>query len=202
MNKGNLRSHFKAVLNRSDITDALADTFIDQGIARIQRSLRIPSMEKKHTYTISSSTDSVVIPSDFLEAIDLYFDGKVLARLPMRDMQSLKKTAHNGSPLYFSREQGNLLLYPSPASGTLVLNYYASYEIMTADTDENVLASIASDLIIYSALTYASDYYLDERSSVFDNKFSQFMLELQEQANDQELTGTLQKVRPAYQLDY
>tara|TARA_X000001382_G_scaffold68556_1_gene47621 strand:- start:2845 stop:3453 length:609 start_codon:yes stop_codon:yes gene_type:complete len=202
MNKGNLRSHFKAVLNRSDITDALADTFIDQGIARIQRSLRIPSMEKKHTYTISSSTDSVVIPSDFLEAIDIYFDGKVLARLPMRDMQSLKKNAHNGSPLYFSREQGNFLLYPSPASGTLVINYYASYAIMVADTDENVLASIASDLIIYSALTYASDYYLDERSVVFDNKFSQFMLELQEQANDQELTGTLQKVRPAYQLDY
>ena len=54
MNKGNLRSHFKAVLNRSDITDALADTFIDQGIARIQRSLRIPSMEKKHTYTRES----------------------------------------------------------------------------------------------------------------------------------------------------
>lgn len=46
MNKGEIRAHFKALLNRSDITDALADTFIDQGITRIQRSLRVPSMEK------------------------------------------------------------------------------------------------------------------------------------------------------------
>ena len=49
MNLGNLRSHFIALLNRSDITNSLADTFIDQSIARIQRQLRIPSMEKTHT---------------------------------------------------------------------------------------------------------------------------------------------------------
>ena len=30
MNKGELRAHMKALLNRSDCTDALADTFIDQ----------------------------------------------------------------------------------------------------------------------------------------------------------------------------
>jgi len=202
MNKGNLRTHFKAVLNRSDITDNLADTFIDQGIARIQRSLRIPTMEKKHTYTVSSATSQVMIPSDFLEAIDIYFDSKVLTRLPMRDFQLLSKQNVKGTPLYFTREQGNLLLYPSPSSGSLILNYYSSYPEMLTDTDENALAQIASDLIIYAGLTYASDYYLDERSSVFDTKYRQFMVELQEQSNDQELTGTLQVIRPAYQLDY
>ena len=203
MNKGNLRTHFKAVLNRSDITDALADTFIDQGIARIQRSLRVPSMETQNTYSFSTllhAISKVTLPSNFLEAIDIYYDGKNLVRLPMREMQELIAGNETGSPLYFAREGSSLLLHPKPSSGTLVLNYYASFEEMTTDSSENLLAQIAPDLIIYAALTYASDYYLDERSSVFDTKYMTFMSEIQEQANDQELTGTIQSIRPSYRL--
>ena len=200
MNKGNLRTHFKAVLNRSDITDALADTFIDQGIARIQRSLRVPSMETQNTYNFTSQTTKVTLPSNFLEAIDVYYGNRALTRLPMRDIQEHSKSAESGSPYYFTREGSSLLLYPQPSGGTLVLNYYASFEEMTTDSSENLLAQIAPDLIIYAALTYASDYYLDERSAVFDTKYMTFMSEIQEQANDQELTGTIQSIRPSYRL--
>jgi len=200
MNKGNLRTHFKAVLNRSDITDALADTFIDQGIARIQRSLRIPSMETQNTYNFSAQTTKVTLPSDFLEAIDVYYANRALTRLPMRNIQEHLKGAESGAPYYFTREGSSFLLYPQPSSGSLVLNYYASFTEMATDSDESLLAQIAPDLIIYSALTYASDYYLDERSDVFNNKYMTFMSEIQEQANDQELTGSIQRIRPAYSL--
>tara|TARA_X000001382_G_scaffold124836_1_gene109744 strand:- start:1996 stop:2598 length:603 start_codon:yes stop_codon:yes gene_type:complete len=200
MNKGSLRTQFKAVLNRSDITDTLADTFIDQGITRIQRTLRIPSMETQHTYSISSSTTSVVLPSDFLEAIDLYYDNRTLVRIPMAEMQNLKQADTQGSPYYFTREGSKFLISPYPSSGSLTLNYYAQFVAMNSDTDENVLATIASDLIIYAALTYASDYYLDERSPVFEGKYQAFLDEIQVQADDQELAGSLQSIRPAYAL--
>mgnify|MGYP000108232928 CR=1 FL=1 len=200
MNKGQLRTHFKAVLNRSDITDALADTFIDQGITRIQRSLRVPSMEKKHTYTFTSSASQVNLPADFLEAIDVYFADQALSRIPMREMSALKAGNEVGTPRHFAREQGVLLLYPYPSSGSLSLNYYASFTEMTSDSDENVLAAIAADLITYGALTYASDYYLDERAPIFAQKYQEFMTELQEQANDAETSGTLQSIRPTYSL--
>ena len=65
---------------------------------------------------------------------------------------------------------------------------------------ENALAAIAPDLIIYAALTYASDYYLDERSPVFESKYQAFLDEIQVQADDQELAGSLQSIRPAYTL--
>ena len=68
---------------------------------------------------------------------------------------------------------------------------------MTADTDENDLAAVASDLIIYGALTFAADYYLDERRDIFEAKFQTFLSELQEQANDQELNGGTQAIQPA-----
>ena len=72
MNKGAIRTHFKALLNRSDCTSTLADTFIDQGISRIQRVLRIPSMEAIQTYAISSQTASIALPATALEVIDIY----------------------------------------------------------------------------------------------------------------------------------
>ena len=47
MNYGELKTHFEALLNRSDITSSLTETFISQGISRIQRQLRTPLNEKK-----------------------------------------------------------------------------------------------------------------------------------------------------------
>tara|TARA_B100000768_G_scaffold102906_1_gene95719 strand:- start:4722 stop:5324 length:603 start_codon:yes stop_codon:yes gene_type:complete len=200
MNYGSIRTHFKALLNRSDITDALADTFIAQGITRIQRSLRIPSMEVKNTYNFSSQTAEVTLPSDFLEAIDIYFGSGDLTRLPMREMQEMSQGNEVGSPRYFSREGSRFILYPQPSSGSLILNYYASFEELTTDSSVNSLSNIGSDLIIYAALTYASDYYIDERSPVFDSKYMTFMSEIQEQANDQEMTGSIQSIRPSYRI--
>ena len=200
MNLGNIRIHFKALLNRSDITDALADTFIDQGIARVQRSLRIPSMEKQYNYSITSPTTSVVLPNDFLEAISLYFDGRQLAKVTLPEILERQQNGEQGAPLYFCRQGGTYLISPSPSSGTLSLDYYAQFIDMTADSDENILAQVASDLIIYAALTYASDYYIDERSPVFKGKYTQFMAEIQEQSNDAETSGNMQTIRPSYQL--
>ena len=50
MNFGDLKAHFNDLLNRSDITTTLTTRFIDQGIARIQRQLRIPANEKVKNY--------------------------------------------------------------------------------------------------------------------------------------------------------
>jgi len=201
MNKLALRNHFKALLNRSDITDSLADTFIDNGIARIQRTLRVPSMEKQASYPISASTSKLTLPGDFLEILDIYFDNHLLNRLSMREMQDHIKAKQVGSPQHFARQQGELLLSPVPSSGTVFLNYYSSFTEMVADADESTLAKIAPDLIIYAALGYAADYYLDERGQLFEGKYQTFMSEIQEQANDAELSGAIQAIRPTAFFD-
>lgn len=154
-------------------------------------------MEKQRTYTISSQTAEVILPTDFLEIMDIYVGTTALQRVPLSTMLSYKTNTRSGTSEYFTRENNSLLLYPEPASGTLTLNYYGEFEAMTDDADENGLAAVASDLIIYAALTYAADYYLDERSPTFESKYAQFMTELQEQANDQELSGTTQQIQPA-----
>lgn len=196
MNKGDIRSHFKALLNRSDCSDTLADTFVDQSIARIQRTLRIPSMEKQQSYTISAATTLLVLPNDFLEIINLYYDNTSLTRVPLNQIMEYKDANENGTPKFFTREGSSLLIYPHPTSGSVKLNYYGQFADMTSDSDENALAQASSDLIIYGALSYSSDYYLDERGPLFEQKFMQFLAEIQEQANDAETSGTVQAMRP------
>lgn len=198
MNYGDIKSHFNNVLNRSDITTALTETFIDQGIARIQRQLRTPLNENLSTYVIASRTTSVTLPSDFLEIISLYYEDTELQRIPMSKYRAVAVSPIQGSPATFIRQQQNLFLHPEPASGSLVLYYYAEFAPMVQNTDENTLAAVAHDLIIYAALTYAADFYLDERAPLFETKYNQFLSEIQEQANDQEMNGGIQSIQPTY----
>jgi hypothetical protein len=198
MNYGELKSHFNDLLNRSDITSALTTRFIDQGIARLQRQLRTPMSERVLEVTITAQTETLTLPSDFLEIISLYHGAKELERISMRRYRGLSASVQTGSPQYFTRQAEKLFIYPQPTSGTLVLYYHAELPALSADSDENVLTQSASDLIIYSALTYAADYYLDERATIFENKYLAFLTELQEQANDQELQGGTQSILPSY----
>ncbi len=198
MNYGNIKSHFNELLNRSDITTSLTTRFIDQGIARVQRQLRTPANEKLKTHNISTTTASISLPSDFIEIISVYYDQHELNRVPMSKFRQLNKNNHIGSPTSFTRQQEKLLLHPQPATGSLVLYYYGEFDAMSQDSDENTLASIGSDLIIYAALTYAADFYLDDRGQNFEAKYQAFLKEIQEQANDQELNGGINAVQPNF----
>jgi hypothetical protein len=201
MNFGDLKTHFQNLLNRSDLTTALSETFINQGIARIQRQLRVPMNEKVQNYTLSAQTSSLTLPADFLEIISLYHSTNELERVSTRRFRELQGSVYTGTPKYFARQQEKVNIYPEPTTGTLVLYYYGEFDPMTADSDENILAQVAPDLIIYAALTYAADWFLDTRGELFEQKYNQFLAEIQEQANDQEMNGGVQGIEPAYRYD-
>ena len=198
MNYGDIKSHFNNLLNRSDITAALTETFIDQGIARIQRQLRTPLNESVITYSLTGQTPAVTLPNNFMEIISLYYEDNELQRIPMSKYRALAVSPIQGSPTTFIRQQQSLLVHPQPSTGSLVLYYYSEFSPMTQNTDENAIAAVAPDLIIYAALTYAADYFLDERAALIEQKYGLFLSEIQEQANDQEMNGGVQSIQPTY----
>ena len=55
MNYGDIKSHFDALLNRSDITAALTTLFIDQGIRRIQRRFTDATQRKQDDLHLRSA---------------------------------------------------------------------------------------------------------------------------------------------------
>ena len=201
MNYGQLKEHFNELLNRSDITSTLTTRFIDQGIARIQRSLRTPMSERVLEVNIAAKTETMTLPSDFLEIISLYHSTKELQRVPMSRYRELTDGIYEGKPKYFARQAEKLFLFPQPSDGKLVLYYHGEFPPLSADSDENVLIQAAPDIVLYAALSFAADYYLDQRAEIFEAKFQQFLNELQSQADDQELQGGVQVVQPAYRYN-
>lgn len=182
MNKGQIRSQFLALLNRNDCSTELADTFLEQGLARIQRTLRVPSMEKVQTYTVNDvAPESLTLPADFLNIKHLYC-GDVLLEYVDLD-RFLRTQAAVDTPSIYTRIQGSIKVKPTPAEGTEILMvYHGEIPDLTSDTATNFITEIAPELLVYGALTYAADYFIDERKPLFEETFTRVYSELTEQA--------------------
>lgn len=182
MNKGQIRSQFLALLNRNDCSNELADTFLEQGLARIQRTLRVPSMEKVQTYTANDTAPgSLILPNDFLNIKHLYCGDTLLEYVDLG--RFLRHIDSVDTPRIYTRIQGELKVKPTPPEGTEILMvYYGEIPDLPADTDTNFVTEIASELLVYGALSYAADYFIDERKSMFEDTYARVFSELMEQA--------------------
>ena len=164
-------THFNDILNRTDVTDAQVERLLTMVSRGIQRQLRTPMSEKVKEYTISVKTTEVTLPTDFIETVSVYYKDRELRRVPMSQFRQLVQNTFEGSPEIYTRRKPKLQLHPQPTDGKIVLYYYGEFDAMTADSDENALAQAAPDLIIYAALTYSADFFLDERTQVFEAKY-------------------------------
>lgn len=200
MNYGQIRTQFKALLNRSDCTNALADTFIVQGLARSQRVLRTPAQEKTTATTVGSSFNAITVPNDLVEVITWDCDGSKVKFLPVQRFLELDSYT-DGRPEYWTRIGSSFKFKPSPAEGkVLTLYYYGEFGEFTDDSTETTLSVIAPDLIVYGGLSFAADYFLDERKDLFEQRYMSAAQELQDQAYSAEGAGA---ISPAYDFgDY
>lgn len=202
MNKGQIRSQFLALLDRNDCSNELADTFLEQGLARIQRTLRVPTMEKSITYT-TTSTDpgTLLLPLDFLNTKFLYSENTLLEFV---DLGRFLGTSETGPcPRVYTRLRDSLKVRAIPAVGTqFTLVYYGEIPDLTSDTSTNFVTSIAPDLLVYGALVYASDYFIDDRKASFEDSFMRTYSELEEQSRMTEMDQSAMSIAPAYNTEY
>ena len=184
-----VKNQFLGLLNRRDITPSLTNTFMQFGIQRIQRELRIPAMEKLANF-VTDGTYNVAVPGDYLEMLSIYTNTTTShKRLTRVDAQSiLDYSKQSGIPQFYSRIGGNFVVGPVPPSGTSVfIYYYADASALVADSDTNWITDIAPTLLIYAALSYASDYFLDDRKQMFEASYMQIAEQLQNMALQDEL---------------
>jgi hypothetical protein len=113
----------------------------------------------------------------------------------------LERDVYVGSPAYYTRIGNAFQFRPVPAEDTvLTLYYYGEFEQFADDNDETVLSLIAPDLLIYGALAYAADYFMDDRGQAFEGRYVQIAQALQDQAYD--LDAHDASVAPAYNTEY
>lgn len=193
MKYSDIKALFKDTLNRSDITDDLCATFIAQSVQRIQRILRGPINEKTAQIDMDGS-GTVALPDDFVELKTVYFGDTVLDRVAMDRFLKQSSTPRDATPEIFVRQADELLIWPTPSAGELSLVYYSKPGMFTDNESTTPLSTSSPDVIIYGALSYAADFYLDDRAPVFEQRFMTFMNEIQERAYDQETNGGIQTI--------
>jgi hypothetical protein len=172
-NYSDLKTTVANYLGRSDLTTQIPD-FITLAEIRLQRLLRVRQMIS--TFTASTSTSTVTIPSDFLEARDVYLDTsprRALNYLTPSSFSRDARTHENGLPVFYTSNATQFLLAPNPDSAyTFVMNYYAKPPALSDSNTTNVFMTVCPDAMLYASLLEAEPYLMnDARLAVWSRLF-------------------------------
>jgi hypothetical protein len=145
------------------------------------------------------------VPTDIISIIAMMAEPssgqqRKIIHLPLSRFLELDNTP-SGQPEYYTRIGNYFQFRPTPAVDTvLTVYYYGEFEAFAGDSDETVLSLIAPDLLIYGALSYASDYFMDDRGQAFEGRYAQIKQALQDQAYD--LQAHDAAIAPAHNTEY
>lgn len=142
-------------LNRTDLANEIPD-FIELAENRISHELRIPAMEKTILLNVNSE-GYATLPSDFLEAKDVFWNYEPLDRIP--PAQLYRMVDRSGPPEAFARETYRLKFYPTPTvteSDEMRMIYYYDPGRLTDEAPTNVLLSTAAELYLFGSLVQAA----------------------------------------------
>lgn len=195
MNFGEVKAQFEGLLKRRDMTASQSASFLQQAVSRVQRLIRTPPQEKSVliTYDGSTFTDGEIpVPNDYLRLIALTVTDEAgdEVEVKQKDLSSVLNDRYLGGscPRSFTRRGGVWVFGPVPAVGTEVrVDYLSEFSALSADTDSNFLTAGPTDLIIYAALSYAADYFVDRRAPVWEARFQSIVAEVQGQADQDAL---------------
>jgi hypothetical protein len=194
-----VKTHFLAVLNRRDITSTLVDTFMGFGVQRIQSEVRLPPMEQVTELT-SDGTAELTVPTDLQEIISIHVndDNNGRTKLIKSDLQTiLTKAAYQGQPKFYHIEEGIIYMGPFPPTDQPVfIHYYQNPTALSADGDTNWLTETHPLMLVYAALTYAADYYIDDRIKLFEDRYTQIRDNLVSMMQQDEVVNA--SIRPSF----
>lgn len=145
-------------LHRADLTSVIPD-FIALGESRLNRELRLFSMENVATLSTSTSDRFATLPTGFIEAIDLaiYIDNapEVITQVPLSQINS-RDTDSAGMPRFYAISSNIVFDIKSDQVYSCAFRYLKKLDIAT-DLTNTVLTNYP-DLYLYSALMAAAPY--------------------------------------------
>ena len=195
----NIKAAVENWLNRegfTDLTDSTED-FIILGQRRYMRTVRIPSMEKVTSQSVSAQTFAV--PTDYLELKAAFIIGDRNTELGRSDFAEVRQQVTSGRPDNIARAGVNFYLGPPPDTAyTIELVYYADIPFIDSTNAVNWFSTFAPELILYSALVEAYMFLKDvEKASFWEQKYKQAMIDLADQKNSAEHSGSGLQIKPS-----
>jgi hypothetical protein len=187
MNYGELKDYFLELLNRNDITDTQTDLFISLGLRRIERLLRTPMQRPSISFTVPADWDGGFgIPDDYLGFYYLKVNGIPISRISTNSAGK----PYPGTPSEFYMDRGKFMFRPTLVEGDVIdFGYYQEFPQGVSAESYTNYSVVITDLVVYAALIYAADLFVDVRKADFSNSFTEFMNEVQLMADRDEMSG-------------
>jgi hypothetical protein len=182
-------------LDRDDLLSLIPD-FISLAQVRINRRLRIMDMENTATTSLITGQTRYALPCGFLVARNIYIDG-VDGNL---NYLTPDKFVNLDSALTLIGYTivGDEILLNAEAEGSLVIDYFKSYDTLSTDNEINWLTVNAPDLLLYASLLEAEAYLMtDERIPLWKEAFEISLEDLNNLSIEGRYSGDPMRIRSA-----
>jgi len=148
-------------LNRTDLSDEIADDFIVLTEADFNSKLRIRKMVNQTTITIDSETESV--PTGFLQVRNFYIlSGATkysLRYVSPSHMDQLRVTSTSGTPEVYTILGDTFRFSPKPdTSYTGYINYYKKFDALSVTNTSNWILTDHPAIYLYGSLYHAANF--------------------------------------------
>jgi hypothetical protein len=164
-NYSELQTTIAGYLARSDLTAQIPD-FIRLAETRLRRDLRIRQMLSSASIPTVAGTETVAIPSDFLEIRDFIVTGNPVQPLTYMSPSLFSRNARSmesGKPIDYTVLASTFQLAPIPDSNyTLKALYYAAPTFLSDSNTSNVFLANCPDVLLYGSLIEAEPYLMND----------------------------------------
>ncbi len=197
-NYADLQASVASWAHRTDLTAVIPD-FVAMAEARISRDLRLRKQITSGTLTCVAGTQSVTLPTDWLEFENLSVEAsptRQLVYVPIEHLDAKYPTSYTGIPAVFTIEGDAILLGPTPESNYVLDNiYYARFpSIITNST--NWLMTNHPNIYLFATLIEAFLYTQNsEQAAVFTQRYMQGVDQLQQQDDRATHSGSALRVK-------
>jgi hypothetical protein len=174
-----LKAAIASWLNRADLSSTIPD-FIRLAESTLNDVLRQADMITQST-GITITSGKATLPADALEIVYAQVgstEDEPLEQISPQQLTMLRRTRTRGAanPRFFAIIGRQIVVTPTPASGTLDINYYQRIPTLVGglDSGTNWLLTDAPHLYLYTSLLHATPFLMDDaRYAVFQNAVSQ-----------------------------
>ena len=185
-------------LDRDDLTDRIPE-FIALADARINRVLRLRSMEAKYTANTVAAQRNLALPTGYIQMRNFQVNTSPLTTLSYVTPEIYDRLwggSTSGTPKFYTILANEVSFGPIPGSVMEVeMLFYKKFDNLTTLSPTNILLTDSPDLYLYGAMLEAEPFIMnDERVPLWAAALDRAVSDMQEQDNKDRHSGSALRV--------